>query len=662
MAKQQGIRAGRAYVELGTSNKIGAGLKSAQKQLRAFGKALRGYGTQAIAAGAAITAPLLASAKIFAGMGDQLNKMSARTGISAEALSQLGFAAEQSGANLETLEKGVRTMQRTIGDAADGLGTAEDALGHLGLTLQDVQGLSPEEQFTLIADRLSRIPDETMRAVAAMDIFGRAGTQLLPMLANGAKGIEELRDQADALGLTVSTEAAADAAVLTDTWNILVRTFKQAVFTIGSALAPTIIDVSKRITAVVVSARAWIDQNKELVTTILLVGVGVAAAGASLIAFGLLFSGLASGIGAFLAIASGVGTALSAIGTVAAAILSPIGLVVAAIAGLGAAALVYSGAAGEALEWLRDQFGRLGDFAKSVFGGIRDALSAGDIGLAAEILWKSLEVAWRTGVAELNTIWIGAKNDFLDVFSKLWHGALAFSQEIFHALEVAWIETTAFLSKTWVNFTSGFESAWESTTDWVTNRLLELRGLADDTFDVDAAKQLAAQESDAIQQQIGIDRDQAIASREGERQAARESAQAINDATLAVIGEQYGRASDQLDQQARTSLAMSATELEAARSELAEAIADAAAQNASLDAGGPAPRLKMTLEDLEDRLSNLGDAAQKTSVAGTFNALAIRGLSVSNPAERTARTAEKIEKLTARIERAIELGIKIAVQ
>ena len=58
--------------------------------------------------------------------------MAKRTGFSTEALSELRFAAEQSGADLGTLEKGVKRMQSTLLDAELGLSTAVDALETAG--------------------------------------------------------------------------------------------------------------------------------------------------------------------------------------------------------------------------------------------------------------------------------------------------------------------------------------------------------------------------------------------------------------------------------------------------------------------------------------------------------------------------------------------------
>ncbi|MBX3363944.1 MAG: phage tail tape measure protein [Phycisphaeraceae bacterium] len=451
MAGAKDIRAGRAFVELGVSDRLTAGLRAAQRRLQAFGAGVRSLGTRIAAIGTAGLAPLAASVRSFASAGDTLEKMSRRTGIGVEALSELGFAAEQSGADLETLEKGVRTLQRTMNDAERGLSTATDAFADLGLSVERLRGLTPEEQFKLVAEALSRIEDPSKRAALAMQLLGRAGTQLLPLVQNGARGIEELQEQARALGLTVSTEAAAEAALLTDTLNILWRVVKQGVFEIGSALAPTVIDLANAVTRAVVTATRWVRENKAVIVTVAKVAAAVLAAGLALVGLGLLISGVGAVFGVLAGIVGAVGTALGFIGTVLGALLSPIGLVVAAVAGLGTALLVWSGVGGEALAWLRDQFGRLREFVGKVIGGIADALAAGDITLAAEILWLALKLAWQRGVAELNAVWLQARAFFVGTAQKMWFSALASD-----ALDSIDLETTLF------DLTSGNQSMLKS--------------------------------------------------------------------------------------------------------------------------------------------------------------------------------------------------------
>lgn len=95
------------------------------------------------AAGAAILAPILKAVKAFSESGDTLGKMWRRTGLSVEALSELGLAAEQSPAGLETLEIGLRKMEKSITDAAGGSDAATKALARLRLS---VAGLGPARQ------------------------------------------------------------------------------------------------------------------------------------------------------------------------------------------------------------------------------------------------------------------------------------------------------------------------------------------------------------------------------------------------------------------------------------------------------------------------------------------------------------------------------------
>ncbi|KKK73749.1 hypothetical protein LCGC14_2890710, partial [marine sediment metagenome] len=86
------------------------------KHKKAIGVAMVGMGVAAIGAAAA-------SVKAFASMGDEVQKMAIRTGLSTEALSELRHAAEISGASLTTIEKGIKKMSKTIVDADEGMAT-----------------------------------------------------------------------------------------------------------------------------------------------------------------------------------------------------------------------------------------------------------------------------------------------------------------------------------------------------------------------------------------------------------------------------------------------------------------------------------------------------------------------------------------------------------
>jgi len=640
------------------SDKLSAGLRRAQKQLEAFGAGLRSVGIRMAGIGAAAVTSLFGAARMFATVGDDLEEMSQRTGVSVEALSELGFAADIAGSDLETLETGIKHMQRAIVEAAGGSESAQQALAKLGVSAADLAGLSPDEQFKRMADGIARIEDPALRVAVAMQIFGRSGTKLIPLLAGGAAGIEALQEQARRLGLTISAETAHDAAELNDALDSLWRVVRQGVFTIGSALAPTLKELAERITRIIVTATDWIKRNREVVVWALKVAAAVAATGIALIVLGVAVSGIGAALGLLARVISGVGTVFGIIGAAIGALLSPIGLVVAAVVGLGGALLVTSGAGGEALSWLMAQFTRLRDWVGKVVGGISDALAAGDITLAAQVLWLSLKVIWQQGVAALNKAWLGAKEFFVSTAYSMWYGALAAAEIVFHALEVSWIETTSFLSKTWTRFTSGFQKVWESASSWVAKRMLEIQGAFDSGLDVEAAKRAVDQQLEARFAEIDQGSQRDLAERESRRVSERDQAAAIHEATLAEIGQSFEDAQATLKANTETGIAESQAALDEAKRRLEQALAEARAKREAAEAeGGPSRLPGDLLSRFDDQIDGLGDLLAKgISVRGTFNAAGAAGLGGGDSAERTARATEQTAKNTKRLVDAMGTG------
>jgi len=652
MAKSGAIRAGRAFVELfADDSKLVRGLKAAQAKLKAFGASVRALGTKMMGLGAAVAAPLAGATKVFAQMGDKIAKMSARTGISVESLSELAYAAELGGTSIESFENGVRRMQRTLVDAASGMSSAQDSLALLGLTVEDLDGLSPEKQFKLIADRLSRIEDPTVRAAAAMQMFGRSGTELLPMMSAGAAGIEQLQAQARALGLTMSGEDAKAAEIFTDTLSTLWKVLKMAVFTIGSALAPILQEAAQWITKLVVSASAWIKENKALIVSVFKIAMGVIAAGAAIVALGYAISGLGAVFGALVTIAGVVHGVLSVVMTVVAAMLTPIGAVITAVLGLGAYFLYASGAAGEAMNWLSEQFTVLAEEAKSTFGAIGKALVSGNIALAAKVLWAFLKLEWEKGCALLERAWLNFRNFFIRIGYDAFYGLLAIGEYVWHGLEVAWIETTSFLSQTWTKFTSWVQKAWSWCGNALTKAWNKIKGLFDESFDADAANAAADQAYEAGIQRIEQEKNAKLAEREQRRAAEREQAKRIHEATLTQIGKEALEKEAALDREYNERIKKSQDAVDAAKQEWQKAVDEANAPAAGEKKGpGGLKDPNQFIKDAQLALAGVGDmldkAGPKESVRGTFNVAAIQGLQATGAAERTAKATEDTAKNT----------------
>ncbi len=661
MPQAGAIRAGRAFVELfADDSKLVRGLKRASSKLKAFGESVRNMGLKIAGLGTAIATPLLASTKVFAKMGDDLAKMSARTGFTVETLSELGFAADLSGASMEVLENGIRKMQRTLVDAATGMASAQEALAMLGLTVADLDQLSPDQQFKLIADRLAQIEDPTLRAAAAMKIFGQSGTKLLPMLSGGAAGIEELQKQARKLGLTMSNEDARAAEKFADAMDVLWKVIKQGVFVVGSALVPVLSQVAQWMTKTAAAASRWIKQNRELIVTILKVAVGIIAAGVAIVALGYVIIGLAKVLAVLATVITGVGTALKILGAVLVWMVSPIGLVITAVVALGAYILYATGMGAKALGWLGKRFETLRDDAVASYQGIADALAAGDIGLAAKILWLALKMEWQRGINFLEKAWLNFRNFFIRIAYGAFYGALAALEIVWHGLEVAWIETTAFLSKTWTKFTSWVQKAW----NWCGNKLTKawnwVKSQFDSDFDKDAANAAADQAYEAATREIDAETEKTLNEREAKRKSEREQSKEEHDATLSEIGRQYEDKNRELDEEYTRKMNKSEDELKKARQEWQNAIDEARKKRkAKEDEDARLDRMQSAddlLNKVQGSLAGLGDlldqAAKKTiGAAGTFNAAALLSLQaggaddrIANATERTAKGVEGLRK------------------
>ena len=279
----QGIRAGKAFVEItGDDTKLQAAMKRVQYGMEQTANVADRVGSALMKAGAAGVTAFGGMIAVFAKAGDEVNKASDRTGVAVEELYKLKYAAEQSGSSLSDVEAGLRGMARLMDGARRGTETAVETLAMLGMTYEDLAGLSPEEQLLRLGDALSQITDETQQTALAMQVFGKSGVNLLPMLAAGRSGVEQLMQRAVELGLVLDKETTQAATDFGDALDDLKQVSIAAAMAVGGALAG---DVQKFVEGAregVQELVEWIKQNREMVVLAAKVAVGVAGAGVAL--------------------------------------------------------------------------------------------------------------------------------------------------------------------------------------------------------------------------------------------------------------------------------------------------------------------------------------------------------------------------------------------
>ncbi|WP_424191839.1 phage tail tape measure protein [Ampullimonas aquatilis] len=127
---------------------------------------------------------------------DNLHDLSQKTGISAETLGGMGFAAEQAGGDLETMSFAANKLSKNIVAAMNGTGEAKEAFDKMGVSIKDASGHArgADEVMADLADKFASYKDGPEKAALAMVIFGRAGANLIPVLDDGG---EKMRQNID---------------------------------------------------------------------------------------------------------------------------------------------------------------------------------------------------------------------------------------------------------------------------------------------------------------------------------------------------------------------------------------------------------------------------------------------------------------------------------
>ena len=657
--RSRSIRAGRAAVELyADDSRLIRGLRQAERRIRQFGQRVAAIGRQFAAVGAAGSAAFAGAAVQFARYGDELDKLSTRTGISVEALSELGFAAERTGTSLDGVGNAVQRMNRRLGriTAGQGSGQQVSALEQLGLDAQRLEQLDPEGRLLALADAVAKYGDQAEAAGLAQRAFGTQVDEILPLLLQGRDGIKALTDQARDLGRTVSGDDADAAARLSDAFGTLAGTLKDTVFEIGAAVSGGLTGAIEAINRIAVAVNQWVEENRDLVRQIALITAAVAGVGGALLVFSatvsvvsFAISGVATTVGVAVAATKAFGVALAAVA-------SPAGVAITAIAAAGGAILAYTGAAGDAVKWLGDRFGALVADVDTALTGIQAALTSGDLETASEILWLGLKTVWANGVNALKTLWIDLKTSILRTGSEAFTGLLAAAEWSYSQLLKLSIEFNATLLTLFTSLGASIKNIWADTVNFVAKQMLELRGLVDENFDADAAIEIRQSERDANRQQFNRARDRFIVDIEARRRRQLRSERAAHEREIAAIVRADRERISAIEKNAAAAKAAADEELARLRAQLNQATREAtenaeAARERRGDASSPTglPNVDDFLARIRDGIE-AGTASASAAARGGFDA---RNFALASGVNQDDRETAENTRETVRILRRI---------
>lgn len=176
---------------------------------------------------------------------DQLNDFAQRTGIGVEALQGYSLAAKLAGVDTEQFGTAIQKLAVNIGKATPG-DALDKSLRAINLSVGELRALSPEEQFSAIGNAISTLPTVADRAAAAVEIFGKQGAALAPLFREGATSIEELKAQAERLGVIVDETQVNNVADMNDAFDLVAATVQGITGQVLGNLAPAVSDVANQ--------------------------------------------------------------------------------------------------------------------------------------------------------------------------------------------------------------------------------------------------------------------------------------------------------------------------------------------------------------------------------------------------------------------------------
>jgi len=191
---------------------------------------------KATAAGAAIGiavaaagAAMLSAARDAIKFGDQMAKLSQRTGMAVGRLSEIAYAGELADVSINQMATGLAMFNKALVDADKDGGKAQQMFEALGVSIKD----GPQVAFEQMARAINELPDGELKVAAMKAAFGKSGDAMIPLI----KGLDDATEKARRLGITMSEEMAANSELFNDSMTTLGAATSALV---RNALAPSI--------------------------------------------------------------------------------------------------------------------------------------------------------------------------------------------------------------------------------------------------------------------------------------------------------------------------------------------------------------------------------------------------------------------------------------
>jgi hypothetical protein len=233
----------RTEYEIGLKDDTSRSLSRITAGLDKFKVAIAGIGA---IGGAGAFAAVTARISSAIDLADQLNKASQKAGVTVEALSALNYAAKLSDVSTEGLVGGLEKLSRTMSQAASGSKAQVAAFESIGIAFKNTDGTLRDttDVFGDIAKAFATLPDGATKTALAMQLFGKTGADLIPLLNSNADGFKAVTAEAKAFGVVLSKDLAQQSENLKDNFTKLEVASSALGITLARDIVPALADLT----------------------------------------------------------------------------------------------------------------------------------------------------------------------------------------------------------------------------------------------------------------------------------------------------------------------------------------------------------------------------------------------------------------------------------
>lgn len=205
-----------------------------------------------------------------------LGETAQQLGVTTSALQEYRYAASQAGLSQEEMDLALTQLTRRIGEAASGTKAQAQAFNTLGVSVKDANGniLTAGDAIPKIADALEKVKSPAERAAILMDLFGKSGQKLEPLLSGGSKAVNELREAAHKLGLVLSEDQIQRADETADKLAALNQVLSAQIAGAVANNAQSIYGLASALTTLTANALKFIDTYPRLTSALAGAAIG----------------------------------------------------------------------------------------------------------------------------------------------------------------------------------------------------------------------------------------------------------------------------------------------------------------------------------------------------------------------------------------------------